>query len=395
MIYMTYWFWVFAVPSLILFYIAPVGRAKKAALVLSSIIFHTHFAGPAGVVPIVILGIFTYFSALSGRSVLIKTAMLSNVFALIFYKYTFFFFEHTLRPLFPEFFSSGSSGLWWQSIVPPLAISFFSFEFIHYLYDVLKGSRPLKNWWDFSLFAIFWPSIVAGPVKRYQSFVDELHQAIGRRLLPGDAYLGAVRIASGYFKKIVADNLTMYILAKEQLFLELPFLTRWIILFLIAMRIYLDFSGYTDMALGFAKLMGIKLPENFNWPYVSKNLVEFWRRWHMSLSLWIRDYVYIPLGGSRHGLARKIFSGLLAFFICGLWHGAAWNFAIWGVIHGLGIAICGNYRKISFLKPVGALMDRAPFLAWLVTFLFVCFSWLYFFYPAETAFRMMKALVSL
>src|SRR5205085_4390276 len=126
---------------------------------------------------------------------------------------------------------------------------------------------------------------------------------------------------------------------------------RWELLVCIALRILLDFSGYSDIAIGCARLLGIQLPENFNWPYAARNLQEFWHRWHISLSSWIRDYVYIPLGGNRHGLARKALNALTAFALCGLWHGAAWNFVLWGVYHGAGLAISSNYR--TALGPAG------------------------------------------
>jgi alginate O-acetyltransferase complex protein AlgI len=162
----------------------------------------------------------------------------------------------------------------------------------------------------------------------------------------------------------------------------------------LALRIYLDFSGYSDMAIGYARMMGVRLPENFNWPYISHSIDEFWRRWHISLSSWIRDYVYIPLGGSRHGMARKIANGLIAFAICGLWHGANWNFLVWGLYHGAGLAICANYDRLGAPgRAVAAVFRRAPQLGMVVTFLFVAFGWLFFFYPVWEATRMLSLLV--
>ena len=138
-------------------------------------------------------------------------------------------------------------------------------------------------------------------------------------------------------------NLTLWIDFHAARFETLDLSTRWLFLLFLALRIYLDFSGYSDMAIGYAHMMGIRLPENFNWPYIARSIDEFWRRWHIWLSSWIRDYVYIPLGGSRHGPARRIINGLVAFTICGLWHGAAWNFALWGLYHGIGLAVSVNY----------------------------------------------------
>jgi alginate O-acetyltransferase complex protein AlgI len=169
----------------------------------------------------------------------------------------------------------------------------------------------------------------------------------------------------------------------------------------IGFRILLDFSGYSDMAIGFARMMGIRLPENFNWPYLAGSIIDFWRRWHISLSTWIRDYIYIPLGGSRHGLLRKTFNGFAAMALCGLWHGAAWNFALWGIYHGIGLAVAGavpvpralsgelraDLSNFSTAMTTGAVFAwRAT--SWLATMLFVQLGWLLFFYPADQALHM-------
>jgi alginate O-acetyltransferase complex protein AlgI len=162
----------------------------------------------------------------------------------------------------------------------------------------------------------------------------------------------------------------------------------------IGMRILWDFSGYSDMAIGFARLFGIRLPDNFNWPYLARSITEFWHRWHISLSTWIRDYVYIPIGGSRHGVARKVFNGLLAFSICGLWHGAAWHFLVWGVYHGVGLAIASNYRAVLGRagEAIHAWLNHNRAVAWAATLLFVFVGWLLFFYDLPVACTMLKQL---
>jgi alginate O-acetyltransferase complex protein AlgI len=165
------------------------------------------------------------------------------------------------------------------------------------------------------------------------------------------------------------------------------------------MRILLDFSGYSDMAIGFARMMGIRLPENFNWPYLAANIVEFWRRWHISLSTWIRDYLYIPLGGSRQGLSRKMLNAFIAMALCGLWHGASWNFVIWGLYHGLGLAIANAVPSPKVLIAGTTLTKAHPKIvmafettwkaaSWMMTLLFVNIGWLLFFYPVDKAIRM-------
>src|SRR5262249_15501647 len=157
----------------------------------------------------------------------------------------------------------------------------------------------------FSLYTLFWPSIVAGPVKRYQDFVPALHQGV-REVSADDVTNGLLRVGLGLAKKVIADNLTAYVTHIPVHFERCDRPNRWGLLVAISFRILLDFSGYSDMAIGFARMHGIRLPENFNFPYLATSLTDFWHRWHISLSSWIRDYVYIALGGSRKGLARKV-----------------------------------------------------------------------------------------
>lgn len=206
---------------------------------------------------------------------------------------------------------------------------------------------------------------------------------------------GLLRVASGLVKKLVADNLTLWIDHHAGRFETLDLASRWLFLILLALRIYLDFSGYSDLAIGYARMMGVRLPENFNWPYLARSIDDFWRRWHISLSSWIRDYFYIPLGGSRHGLPRKVANGLIAFAVCGLWHGAAWNFALWGLYHGAGLAVSSSYARSRPGAVVEAGIARVPGLSMALTFLFVALGWLLFFYPADVAWRMTVLLFTL
>ena len=155
----------------------------------------------------------------------------------------------------------------------------------------------------------------------------------------------------------------------------------------------MDFSGYSDIAIGFGRMLGVRLPENFNWPYLARNLQEFWQRWHISLSLWIRDYIYIPLGGNRHGISRQLLNGLIAFGLCGLWHGAAWNFVLWGIYHGVGLSVCATFRKIPYLgRGLAQIFDKEPATAFVLTQLYTWIGWLFFFYPAAEAWRMVQLL---
>jgi alginate O-acetyltransferase complex protein AlgI len=277
---------------------------------------------------------------------------------------------------------------------PPLAISFFAFEFVHYLYDIRHGAEPIRNPLHFLLFAIFFPSLVAGPIKRFENFIPALKEGLeahsARQIMQG-----FIRIGVGMFKKLViADNLTLWINHQVPHFDEIDRSTQRLIFLGIGMRILMDFSGYSDIALGLARMMGITILENFNWPYFATNIQEFWRRWHISLSTWIRDYVYIPLGGGRHGKLRTLCNALIAFALCGLWHGAAWNYAFWGVYHGVGLVVYRVYRDLAwnrFETAFPALSSSWWFrwphllLSWLVTQFFVFVGWMFFFYPIKDA----------
>jgi len=225
-----------------------------------------------------------------------------------------------------------------EDVRVPLAISFFTFEFVHYLVDSRRGTLPHHGVGDFLGFAFFAPTLVAGPIKRFGGFAGQAREA---KATAEDVSAGVTRILVGLAKKVVlADTLSLWIglLASTD---AVDFATRGeIVVALLAysLRIYLDFSGYSDIAIGSARLFGIRVPENFAWPYLAGSIAEFWRRWHISLMLWIRDYVYIPLGGSRCATWRQVTNLLAAFAVSGLWHGAEWHFLAWGLYHGVLVA---------------------------------------------------------
>lgn len=392
MLFLTYWFVLYAAILFPLYWFVFRAGARRLVLIAGSVVFHTHFAGPAGVMPIIALGIVTYLAARLGRWPS-RVAVVLNVLALVYYKYSIFLCKQVVGSVWPEAVEFGNSSEFIKDIIPPLAISFFVFEYVHYLLDVQGGSKPIRNVVDFALFSVFWPSIVAGPVKRYQEFLPAMHHGLGH-VSRSDVAEGLMRASLGYAKKIVADNLTAYITFAATRYDQMTLTWRWFLVLCIGVRILLDFSGYTDMAVGFARMHGIQLPENFNWPYLSRSIVEFWRRWHMSLSRWIRDYVYISLGGSRHGVIRTAINGLITFALCGLWHGAGFNFLVWGVLHGVALAIATNYRRLWWPgRALGVVFDRVPVLGWALTTLYVFLTWLFFFYPVTKAAHMMHLLL--
>lgn len=394
MIFNTYWFLTFAAVTVAIFWLLRKPVLRLPFLGAACLVFHYHFAGPAGILPVLALGLLSYALALSRNRLVCAIGITVNVLALCFYKYVHFVSASLIvliNPEWAEAVDKAATGL--MPGAPPLAISFFAFEFVHYLYEVRKGSAPLKNPLHFLLFALFFPTLVAGPIKRYAQFIPSLEEG-ARSVGVDDLAAGLRRIALGFLKKVViADNLTLAINHYGPQFETMSLTGRWFLLTLIALRILMDFSGYSDIAIGLARLFGVKIPENFNWPYAARNIQDFWQRWHISLSSWIRDYVYIPLGGNRHGTARKVFNGLLAFALCGLWHGPAWNFVVWGLYHGVGLAICGNYASIPVIGPrLEALLSRSPKICWVMTQGFAWIGWLIFFYPLPRAWVMIKLL---
>lgn len=393
-IFNTYWFVAFAAIVIPLFWLLRKPFLRLPFLGLACVAFHYQFAGPAGMAPIIALGIATYFLALTRNRLACGIGIALSVLALCFYKYTHFLTADLLGLINPAWGTAAEASA--KKVLPlaaPLGMSFFAFEFVHYLYEVRKGGEPIKSPLQFLLFSLFFPSLVAGPIKRYQQFIPELQRGAAE-VNSDDVGEGVRRVAIGFVKKVViADNLTLAIAYYTPLFGTLALSERWFFFVMLAMRILMDFSGYSDIAIGLARLLGIKLPENFNWPYAARSIQDFWQRWHISLSSWIRDYVYIPLGGSRHGIVRKVFNGLIAFALCGLWHGPSWHFVVWGVYHGVGLAICGNYPKIPVVGPsLQNTLSRFPFVCWLATQLFVGLGWLVFFYPVSDALRMAQQL---
>jgi alginate O-acetyltransferase complex protein AlgI len=253
----------------------------------------------------------------------------------------------------------------------PAGLSFYTFQSIGYVVDVYAGRvRAERNLFDYALYVSFFPQLVAGPIERAAHMLPQYHS--NRVFDPERWRVGLGLILWGFFKKLViADNVALVV---NQVFaLTNPsFPVLWAGVFAFAVQIYADFSGYTDIARGTARLLGIELMENFNHPYIATSPADFWRRWHISLSTWLRDFIYIPLGGSRAGPARASFNLMATFTISGLWHGASWNYVLWGVYWGVLILVqrflrwLGVGRGIPWLAKVG------------VTFGATCLGWLLF-----------------
>lgn len=394
MIFATYWFLFGVFCFLPIYYVVRIPALRFSCLLAFCFLFHAHFAGAAGMAPIICLFLLTFVVGLFGERKHNTIAIVALVVALFTYKYHHFFCTQIFPLLIGPDWAADLDQILTKTlpVTPPLAISFFVFEFVHYLFEIRRGGKPVSNIFEFAAFTFFFPSLVAGPIKRYGQFLPSLEHGL-KSVSTNDVMMGLLQVTSGFIKKtVLADTLTLYIVSRQDAFMSLAMPERWIILLAIGFRIYLDFSGYSDIAIGLARMMGIQLPPNFNWPYVATNLRDFWQRWHISLSSWIRDYVYIPLGGNRMGTSRMLLNGVIAFALCGFWHGAAWNYVLWGLYHGLGFAVCLTYRKFSATSWIGSILDRLPILSWAVTMAFVFFGWLLFFYPLDRAFKMFLAL---
>ncbi len=270
----------------------------------------------------------------SSRAILIFGVVL-NIAMLAFFKYANFIADN----LNPFLWSLHLPELALDPIHRPIGISFFTFQAISYLVDISRRQvKPARNPLDFALYLSFFPVILAGPILRYPQLAKELRSR--HCSIQGFAE-GSQRFILGLAKKVLLAN--PLALIADQIFAlpgrELSPSLAWLAALCYTLQIYFDFSGYSDMAIGLARLFGFHLPENFNYPYMSRSIREFWRRWHITLSSWLRDYLYIPLGGSRQGTLRTFLNLLIVFLLCGLWHGASWTFILWGLYHGFFLVV--------------------------------------------------------
>lgn len=309
-------------------------------------------------------------------------AVATNLLTLCFFKYAYFINDSIGQMMKPLGYQPHALPF---DIVLPLGISFFVFEFIHYVVDVYRGSEPIKSFMAFSLFASFFPTQIAGPIKRFQDFIPQFLSQPKFSVAEFDH--GIALILLGLFKKVlIADNLSFFVqggFQHPELFHSLDL---WTFTYAFAFQIYFDFSGYTDIARGSAMLFGYKVPINFNLPYLAKNISEFWHRWHISLSTWLRDYLFIPLGGSRGSKWNVYRNLLITMSLGGLWHGASTHFLIWGVYHGLALALHKIFKdtRVAMAAKGQSWLSQAidskvgTVLSMLLTFHVVCLGWVLF-----------------
>ncbi len=319
------------------------------------------------------------FSDASGRRKLILAG------AVVFCGLLLFFFKYF------NFFSINITALLHKLSLPvqpltlqlalPIGISFYIFQTISYLVDVYRGElEPEQHFGIYAVYISFFPKVMQGPIERGEKLLSQLHAP--RRFKYRQASYGMKLMAWGYFKKLcLADGLAVYV---NQVYGDLPSYTGFPLLlatFFYAIQLYCDFSGYTDIALGSAKILGINLTQNFRSPYFASSIKDFWGRWHISLSSWLRDYIYIPLGGNRVGRVRHGLNIMVTFLVSGLWHGASWNYVLWGGIHGALQVIEGffpwNHKKSPFQRNKG-LHFALCLVTVPLTFALVCLAWVFF-----------------
>jgi alginate O-acetyltransferase complex protein AlgI len=347
-------------------------RRRNGLLIIASLTFYSYW--DVRLLPLLVVSIVASWSIATlairrNSRILAILGIATNLLLLGWFKYANFF-ASTISKLTGQPFDG------WD-ILLPLAISFFTFHQISYLVDIWRGNRTEYRLDDYFLYIAFFPHLIAGPIVRHY----ELLPQIERRSLPSNLHemigRGGTLFCLGLAKKLwIADPLGM---AVDPIFAQaesnaLPWQLSAIATVGFSLQIYFDFSSYTDMALGLALMFGFELPKNFDQPYRSTSLIEFWRRWHITLSRFLRDYLYIPLGGNRQGKARQYLALASTMTLGGLWHGAAWTFIIWGLVHGVALIVNHAWRRIDY--------HIHPAVAWLLTFTVVSVCFVFFRSPS-------------
>jgi alginate O-acetyltransferase complex protein AlgI len=349
-------------------------RAAKNAVILAASLFFYSWAEPQFVFIVLASSLVDYL--LGGviakthnarlKQQCVAMGIASNILLLFYFKYANFFLQN-LSPLF----SAAHLSVPVLNILLPIGVSFIVFEKITYVVDIYKGiGRPAANFFLYLVYVFFFPKLLAGPIIKYHDIESQFARRPERW---SDVEAGFARFVAGLAKKVlIADCLST---PADAIFkaggADVGCLYAWVGVICFTLQIYFDFSAYSDMAIGMSRMMGFSLRENFNMPYVARSFTDFWHRWHLSLSSWIREYLYIPLGGSRVGPVRRHINLWVCFLLSGLWHGASWTFVCWGFLHGLGL-ICDKLVWLKFEpkipKPIATFM----------TLLMVMLGWVFF-----------------
>ncbi len=355
----------FLAPLLVIYFIAP-KKVKNVVLFIASLVFYA-WGEPKYILLMLFSAFFNYLSGIwidrvSKKKLMLAFNVIVNIGLLVFFKYTNFILSWA-----DSFLPQGAPVL---NIVLPIGISFYTFQALSYTIDVYRGKTEVqKNFLSFGLYLSLFPQLIAGPIVRY----DDVAKQLKDRTHSGEKFMeGFVRFCAGLCKKVIIANSFGKLWAMIEVFdfSHLSMSLAWLGLIAFTMQIYFDFSGYSDMAIGLGKMFGFDFLENFNYPYISKSITEFWRRWHMSLGSWFREYVYIPLGGNRVNKFRAYLNILIVWMLTGLWHGAEWNFVFWGLYFAILLII-----EKSFLK---RFLEKCSVIGVIYTFIAVALSWAIF-----------------
>lgn len=344
--------------------------ASKAWLVGSSLFFYSWWN--VAYLPIILISLFFNYSVGSAlgkeqskvnRKVVLTTGIIFNVGLLGYFKYSDFFITN-----FNALFTTNIALL---KLALPLAISFFTFQQIAYLVDAYRNETREYNFLNYALFVTFFPQLIAGPIVHHKEVMPQFEVLRNKVINYKNISLGIFIFSIGLFKKVaIADTFAIWATKGFDQTETLTFIEGWVTSLSYTFQLYFDFSGYADMAIGAALLFNIVLPMNFNSPYKALDIQDFWRRWHITLSRFLTQYIYIPLGGNRKGKSRTYINILIVFLISGFWHGAGWTFIFWGFLHGLATVISRYWKTLG--------IKLNTFLAWFITFNFVNIAWVFF-----------------
>jgi alginate O-acetyltransferase complex protein AlgI len=368
MVFSSNIFLYFFLPIFLILYFLTPQKYRNYTLLLFSLIFYAYGA-PDFVLVLVGECIINYYLVRGmkrRKTLFLVLSIVLTLGMLLYFKYANFFMEN-LNSVLTWFQHEPVS---WRKIALPIGISFFTFQSITYTIDVYRGTTPpSEKLTDYVLYIMMFPQLIAGPIVNYNTVAEQL---ISRESTMEGRTLGFYRFVIGLSKKVlIANTLALY---ADQVFgmnyAELSTSSAWLGILSYTMQIYFDFSGYSDMAIGLGLMMGFRFPENFNNPYTSRSITEFWKRWHITLGNFIMHYLYIPLGGNRKGKGRMYLNLWLCFLLSGLWHGASWNFVLWGAFHGL--FICLDKLVNGKRKP-----EKSPFSV-IFTFFLVMMGWVLF-----------------
>lgn len=361
-------------PAVFLLYYLLRQSQRLWMLLIASCLFYMAYR-PAFILIILLTIVIDYFAAFQihkhtglKRKQWLFASLVANVGILVFFKYTNFFIDNWNG--FTNQFHIGPS-IPILDVALPIGLSFHTFQAMSYTIEVYRGNqKPESHFGTYALYVLFFPQMVAGPIERPQNILPQLK--VEQAFNYTEVVEGLKQMTWGFFKKLViADRLALFVDAVFNHSSDYSGLSVWLAIYFFAFQIYCDFSGYSDIALGCARMLGIRLMTNFNSPYLSLSVKEFWSKWHISLSTWFRDYVYIPLGGNKTTIEKWIRNVLLVFVLSGFWHGASWTFIIWGLLHGIYLII-GNQLEVRFTFKIPAILK------WFITFQLVCFAWIFF-----------------